>query len=342
LTKSNWCAGIDRRRLVKSGAVLAAAQFASLFVIRPRAADSVKIGLDNPLTASYAANGKNELVGCQMASDEINAKGGILSRPVQLIVEDSSTGDAGTAVQKARKLIYSDKVDFLLGNENSPLSLAIAHVSDEKSILQIVPGGHPEAITGVSFPSTTRRRWRRPRLCRADQAIRQEVLLHQPGLPVRPYARTGYDEGCWRARGERVGGDFAPLGSVDFSSYLIKAQAANPDVIIFPVQGDDTLNAMKQAVQFGLPKKMHLAGAPAGAGAANGPVAGSAIGNEAHEVGEELVVTSCDAAEVFQLLEEALHDIALFVEFGVVMTFECPVSFGRNDGLAAGLRDPVA
>jgi len=61
--------------------------------------------------------------------------------------------------------------------------------------------------------------------------------------------------------GERVGGDLTPLGTVDFSSYLIKAQAANPDVIIFLVQGDDMLNALKQAVQFGLQNKVHLAGA---------------------------------------------------------------------------------
>ena len=48
---------------------------------------------------------------------------------------------------------------------------------------------------------------------------------------------------------------------MDFSSYLIKAQAANPDVIVFLIQGDDTLNALKQAVQFGLQNKVHLAGA---------------------------------------------------------------------------------
>ena len=61
--------------------------------------------------------------------------------------------------------------------------------------------------------------------------------------------------------GEQVGGDLAPLGSVDFSSYLIKAQATNPDVIVFLTQGDDMLNALKQAVQFGLDKQVHLAGA---------------------------------------------------------------------------------
>ena len=119
MPKSNWRAGIDRRRLVKSGAALAAAQFASPFIVRARAADAVKIGLDNPLTGTYAGPGKNELVGCQMALDEINAKGGILGRPAELLVEDSSSGDAAAAVQKARKLIESDKVDFLLGNVNS-------------------------------------------------------------------------------------------------------------------------------------------------------------------------------------------------------------------------------
>ena len=53
------------------------------------------------LPTPYAALGKNELVGCQMALDEINAKGGILDHPVKLIVEDSTSADAGTAVMKA-------------------------------------------------------------------------------------------------------------------------------------------------------------------------------------------------------------------------------------------------
>ena len=66
---------------------------------------------------------------------------------------------------------------------------------------------------------------------------------------------------CAALGGTRVGGDLTPLGTVDFSSYLIKAQAANPDVIIFLTQGDDMVNALKQAVQFGLDKKLHLAGA---------------------------------------------------------------------------------
>ena len=99
---------ISRRRVVKSGLALAGAQIAGPFVLSARAAQAVKIGLDNPLTGPYAALGKNELTGCQMALDEINAKGGILGRPVELVVEDSTSGDAGVAVLKARKLIDGD------------------------------------------------------------------------------------------------------------------------------------------------------------------------------------------------------------------------------------------
>jgi branched-chain amino acid transport system substrate-binding protein len=267
LPKSNSRGGIDRRRLVKSGLALGAVQFASPFVKRARAADSVKIGLDNPLTGTYAAPGKNELVGCQMALDEINAKGGILGRPVELVVEDSTSGDAGVAVQKARKLIDGDKVDFLLGNVNSALSLAMAQVSNEKGVLHIVPGGHTDAVTGASC------HWNVFRVCNTTQMEAAAVcaaLIKQYGkkfyyiTPDYAYGHTlesGLIKAAAALGGSRVGGDLAPLGTVDFSSYLIKAQAANPDVILFLVQGDDMLNALKQAVQFGLEKKVPLAGA---------------------------------------------------------------------------------
>ena len=258
---------ISRRRVVKSGLALAGAQIAGPFVLSARAAQAIKIGLDNPLTGPYAALGKNELTGCQMALDEINAKDGILGRPVELVVEDSTSGDAGVAVLKARKLIDGEGVDFLLGNVNSALSLAMAQVSNEKSILHIVPGGHPDAVTGSSC------NWNVFRVCNTTQMEANAVaaaLIEQYGKRFY-YITADYafghtlEAGMVRASaplgGERVGGDLTPVGTVDFSSYLIKAQAANPDVVLFLLGGDDMLNALKQAVQFGLQNKVHLAGA---------------------------------------------------------------------------------
>jgi branched-chain amino acid transport system substrate-binding protein len=259
--------GIDRRGLLKAGLVVGAAEVASPFVRRARGADVVKIGLDNPLTGTLAGNGKNELIGCQLAVEQINAKGGILGREVELIAEDSTSGDAGTAVLKARKLIDGDKVDFLLGNTNSALSLAMAQVSNEKKILHVVPGGHTDAVTGASC------HWNVFRVCNTTQM----EALAITGTLIKNYGKKFYyitldyafghtlEAAMVKAStdlgGSRIGGALTPLGTVDFSSYLIGAQSANPDVIIFLLGGDDMVNALKQAVQFGLDKKLHLAGA---------------------------------------------------------------------------------
>ena len=257
----------NRRTLIKTAALAGVAQVASPFVITARAEDVVKIGLDNPLTGTYAAVGKNELIGCQLAVEQINAKGGILGRKVDLLVEDSTSGDAGTAVQKARKLIDRDKIDFLLGNVNSALALAMAGVAAEKGVLHIVPGGHTDAITGTTC------HWNVFRVCNTTQMEANAVtpsLIKNAGkkwyyiTPDYAFGHTlqaGLEKAAAKLGGTKVGGDLTPLGTTDFSSYLIKAQATNPDVIIFLTAGDDAVNSLKQAVQFGLDKKTHIAGA---------------------------------------------------------------------------------
>src|SRR5689334_25016052 len=116
---------LDRRSLIRLTAATGAAQLAAPFVITARAADEIKFGLNDPLTGTYAELGKNEQIGCQLAVDQMNAKGGILGRQVELLVEDSTSADTGTAVQKARKQIERDKVDFFLGNVNSAMAIAL-------------------------------------------------------------------------------------------------------------------------------------------------------------------------------------------------------------------------
>ena len=202
-----------------------------------------------------------------MALDEINAKGGILGRPAELIVEDSTSGDAGTAVLKARKLIDGDKVDFLLGNVNSALSLAMAQVSNEKGILHIVPGGHTDAVTGSSC------HWNVFRVCNTTQMEANAVtaaLIKQYGkkfyyiTPDYAFGHTleaGMVQGIGRAR--RRAGRRRLVAARHGGFLLLSNQGAGgePGCHRLPVQGDDMLNAMKQAVQFGLQNKVHLAGA---------------------------------------------------------------------------------
>ncbi|HWK69597.1 ABC transporter substrate-binding protein [Pollutimonas sp. M17] len=258
---------VSRRAVLQLAAATGLAQLAPPFIISARGEQSVKLGLDNPLTGTYAATGKNELNGCELAVEQINAKGGILGRPAELLIEDSTSGDAGTAVQKARKLIDRDKVNFLLGNVNSGLSLAMAQVSNEKGVLHVVPGGHTDAVTGETC------HWNVFRVCNTTRMLTNAIaktLMDNYGKKMyfltSDYAfghtlQDGYDANLKQYGGTKLGEDLTPLGTTDFSSYLIKAQSTNPDVIVFLMNGEDLLNALKQAVQFGLDKRIHLAGA---------------------------------------------------------------------------------
>jgi branched-chain amino acid transport system substrate-binding protein len=267
MRKEQLSKSIHRRSLLRLGAAAGLLPLARPFVVSAWAEDTVKIGLDNPLTGVYAALGKNELIGCQLALEQINAKGGILGRQAELLVEDSTSGDAGTAVQKARKLIERDNVNFLLGNINSALAVAIAQVSNEKGVFHIVPGGHTDPVTGKDC------HWNVFRVCnttRMETNSIAKVLFDKFGkkwyflTPDYAFGHTlqeGFEASLKKFGGTELGADLTPLGTTDFSPYLIKAQAASPDVIIFLQAGDDAVNALKQAVQFGLDKKFHIAGA---------------------------------------------------------------------------------
>jgi branched-chain amino acid transport system substrate-binding protein len=258
---------VQRRTVLKAGLAIGAMQVASPFVVKSLADEPVKIGLDNPLTGTYAALGKNELIGAQLALDQINAKNGILGRKVDLLVEDSTSADAAVAVQKANKLIDRDKVNFLLSNINSGLAQAVANVAFEKGVFMIDPGGHTDSITG------TQCHWNVFRVCnttRMETNSVSKLLLGSYGKKwyfiTTDYAfghslQQGFEASLKAANGTVLGGDMVPLQSTDFSSYLIKAQSTKPDALILLLAGDDMINCLKQAVQFGLDKKLHIAGA---------------------------------------------------------------------------------
>lgn len=258
---------IGRRTIIKATAAAGLVQVAAPFVISARAADNIKIGLDDTFTGTYAENGLNEKMGAELAVEEINKKGGILGRQVELISEDSTSADTGVAVQKAHKLIDRDKVDFLLGNVNSAMALAIGEVAGQAGILLIVTGGHTDAVTGTDC------HWNVFRVCnttRMETNSVSQTLFKKYGkkfyfiTPDYAFGHTlqqGFEAALKEANGTEVGASLTPLGATDFSSYLIKAQAAKPDVIIFLTAGQDAVNSLKQAVQFGLDKKFGIAGA---------------------------------------------------------------------------------
>src|SRR5690242_5121905 len=257
--------GFDRRSLIKGAAALGAFQVASPFIIQARGETAIRIGMVDPLTGVYAAPAGNEVMGAKLAVEQINAKGGILGRPAELLVEDSAN-DVGTGVQKARKLIERDQVNFVIGDVNSGIAAAISQVTNEKKILHIVSGGHTDSITGKDC------KWNVFRVCnttRMEANSVSNVLFTKYGkkwhfiTPDYAFGHTLYDactDNLKKLGGTVTGNELTPLGTADFAAYLIKARAANPDVLLLLVQGSDMINCLKQIVQFGLNKQIHIAG----------------------------------------------------------------------------------
>ena len=256
---------LDRRAVLKGAAAAGALQIASPFIITARGEAALRIGMVDPLTGVYAAPAGNEVMGARLAVEQINAKGGILGRPVELLVEDSAN-DVGTGVQKTRKLIERDQASFIIGDVNSGIAQAIAQVTNEKKVLHIVSGGHTDTITGTDC------KWNVYRVCnttRMEANSVSDLLYTKYGKKwhfITPDYAFGHTlqkacaDNLKKLGGTMTGNELTPLGTSDFSAYLIKARAASPDVLILLVQGSDMINCLKQIVQFGINKQIHVAG----------------------------------------------------------------------------------
>ena len=256
---------LNRRTLLKAAAAAGAAQVAAPFIISARGEVPVRIGMVDPLTGVYAAVAQNEVIGAQLALDRVNASGGMLGRQVELLIEDSAN-DVGTGVQKTRKLIERDQVNFIIGDVNSAVAQAMAQVTAEKKVLHIVSGGHTDGITGSDC------KWNVFRVCNTTRMEANSVsslLFNKYGKKwhfITPDYAFGHtlQDACTanlkKLGGTVTGAELTPLGTSDFSAYLIKARAANPDVLVLLPQGSDMVNCLKQIVQFGIHKQLHIAG----------------------------------------------------------------------------------
>jgi branched-chain amino acid transport system substrate-binding protein len=265
MTLTSRVRALNRRAVLKGAAAAAVAQAAPPFIIGARGETPVRIGMVDPLTGVYAAVAQNEVMGARLAVQQVNAKGGILGRPIELLVEDSAN-DVGTGVQKARKLIERDQVAFLIGDVNSGIAQAIAQVTNEKKILHIVSGGHTDTITGIDC------KWNVYRVCNTTSMEANSVanlLFTKYGKKwhfITPDYAFGHTlqkaaaTDLQKLGGTMTGNELTPLGTTDFSAYLIKARAANPDVLLVLPQGSDMVNCLKQIAQFGIEKQIHVAG----------------------------------------------------------------------------------
>jgi len=108
----------------------------------------IKVGVPLPLSGPPALFGEPASKGAQMYVDELNAKGGVLGRKIELLIRDSKA-DANEAVRVSRELILKENVDFLMGTLTSAEGPAVSVVAKENKIVFIAPIPKTDQLTAA-------------------------------------------------------------------------------------------------------------------------------------------------------------------------------------------------
>src|SRR5690349_6745901 len=257
---------LTRRQMVQAGAALGtSAVFSPSVLAFAQGETPVKIGMHDPLTGIYAALGESESRCVLVEFAGVNAKSGMLGRKVELVIENDNA-NAGLAAQKAHKLIEQDKVALLMGAVSSATALSVNQVAHDKGVVYMVTGGHTDPVTGTQCHWTTFRICTTTYMLAAGLAATLYKKFGGKWYFITPdYAfghtlQESYAKLLKQMGGTVLGNSLSPLGTTDFSSYLIKAQQSHPDVLINLCDGQDLVNSMKQAAQFGLMKQFPIGG----------------------------------------------------------------------------------
>jgi branched-chain amino acid transport system substrate-binding protein len=218
--------------------------------------DVVKIGVLNDQSGLYAdLGGPGSVVAARMAIED--AGGAVLGKPVDLVVADhQNKADIGAAI--ARQWFGAEKVDMVIGIDNSAVALAVEQLAAERNRIAIAGAVGSTAFTGKAC-TPTEASWIYDSYALTTSLARSVVA---EGRDTWFFLTVDYAFGhsleadatsaVLAAGGKVLGSVRHPLNTSDFSSYLLQAQASGAKVVALANGGGDMVNAIKQANEFGI------------------------------------------------------------------------------------------
>lgn len=221
--------------------------------------DVVRVGVLTDLSGPYADfAGPGSVLAARMAAEDHGGRA--LGRPIEVVGGDhQNKPDVGAAL--ARRWIDTDRVDMIIDMPNSAVALAVQQVGRERSRIIINTSAVTTELTGRQC-SPVGFHWVLDSYALSSGITR--AVMQQGGrswyyLTVDyegGYANERGSEAVVTAEGGRVLGRARhPLNTADFSSFLLQAQSSRAQVIALANGGTDTVNAIKQAGEFGLTRQ---------------------------------------------------------------------------------------
>ena len=249
---------IPRRTILQAAAVAGLAG-----VGRARAMDPIRIGIPVGLTGPIGGIGAQMRRACDFWAKQVNAKGGLLGRPVELIVEDTA-GNPATCVRKVQEMVERSGVRIITCIVASNEALAVVPKLAEWDTIFISGDNGDGRLTAESLvPNFFRPNTSGPMGTRA-------VALWLRDSPLKKFYGLGMDY-AWghnsmevfqneakKSGKQFLGAVFSPTGTKDFSTYIMKIRESGADGVYLVLAGDDNNAFLSQAKQYRLSSKVQM------------------------------------------------------------------------------------
>ncbi len=249
--------------------LLAAALGASLGMLPSAQAatlsdDKIRIGVLGDMSSVYAdVCGPGCVTAVQMAVEDFG--GQIDGKPIEVVsADDQNKPDVGSAI--VRKWVDSEQVDMVTGLVASSVTGAVTNILGDAGKIALIAGSGSNAFT-TSACSPYNVHWTYDVVALAQGTVKPMVQAGKKNwfFITADYAFGHALEkvatGVIEANGGQVlGAVKVPLGTTDFSSYILQAQSSGADVVAMANAGGDFVNALKNAAEFGLTDMMDVAG----------------------------------------------------------------------------------
>ena len=281
--------GAGRRTFLKAGAAAAGGLVLSRLAFAAdhpaigtypagSSGDSVFIGIAVPRTGTYAVQGEDELKGWQLAVEHINSGNelmrklspkttkGVLGKTVKLGIADSAA-KPNTAVQAEQRFISENNAILMTGSTSSAVAVALNKLAQSSKVLYVAGISGSNDTTGKdcvrygfrqNFYGETAANAIGPVLVKAFGRNKKAAFMTPDYTYGHTVTKSMNDYLTAKGGWTQVTDQVSPLGTADFSSYLLNIANSGADVLINVNWGQDAVLSIQQANKFGIFGKMKL------------------------------------------------------------------------------------
>jgi urea transport system substrate-binding protein len=218
--------------------------------------DTIKVGILHSLSGTMSISEVSVKDAEMMAIEEINAKGGVLGKQIEPVIEDGAS-DWPTFAEKARKLLSEDKVATVFGGWTSASRKAMLPVFEELNGLLWYPVQYEglESSPNIFYTGATTNQQIVPAVTWLLQNRGKKFFLLGSDYVFPRTANKIIKEQLKAEGGELAGEEYTPLGHTDYSTIITKIKEAKPDVVFNTLNGDSNVAFFKQLKDAGITSK---------------------------------------------------------------------------------------